>query len=562
MNDYLRNDDEIIFRTEDLKQREIQDKFVETGKDRENIEYLKKKTPIILSGSRGTGKTMLLKMAEKEMDDKFDEDRILPVFVSFSKAIFVDIDKDILYFKQWMLSKIMFELRIKLKKHGIGITQPSIFGSLFGCNDETDELTDKLNTFISIMEETWRRKDGDANEKLQEVFGVEPDRIGVISDVDYFKKLIEELCEYYNIERVVLLFDEACHNFIPIQQREFFTFFRDLRTPYISCKAAVYPGITSYGTFQAFHDAEIRKVERDISDKDYVSNMREMVRNQLGEDVYKIFESNGDNFDALIYAASGNPRLMLKSIYTASNELKSLNTTNTNNTIKQFYRTNIWNEHTKLGEIYTGYKPLIDWGRAFIEDKVLEETYNKNKKRLKEGDYSQTIFFAINRNAPEIVKKAMKILEYSGIVTLHTEGTKVRTEILDRYQLNFGIVLAAETKETPVKRYKEIINHLSIKLYTEYGENSPAYGNVTGIVLNGNTEKSSSVLKSILDSKIEKLDLTTFQMETLKDSGFVTIGDGLKGCEDDLQRAYGIGPVRARRIFNIVFNASIEYISG
>ena len=562
MNDYLRNDDEIIFRTEDLKQREIQDKFVETGKDRENIEYLKKKTPIILSGSRGTGKTMLLKMAEKEMDDKFDEDRILPVFVSFSKAIFVDIDKDILYFKQWMLSKIMFELRIKLKKHGIGITQPSIFGSLFGCNDETDELTDKLNTFISIMEETWRRKDGDAKEKLQEVFGVEPDRIGVISDVDYFKKLIEELCEYYNIERVVLLFDEACHNFIPIQQREFFTFFRDLRTPYISCKAAVYPGITSYGTFQAFHDAEIRKVERDISDKDYVSNMREMVRNQLGEDVYKIFESNGDNFDALIYAASGNPRLMLKSIYTASNELKSLNTTNTNNTIKQFYRTNIWNEHTKLGEIYTGYKPLIDWGRAFIEDKVLEETYNKNKKRLKEGDYSQTIFFAINRNAPEIVKKAMKILEYSGIVTLHTEGTKVRTEILDRYQLNFGIVLAAETKETPVKRYKEIINHLSIKLYTEYGENSPAYGNVTGIVLNGNTEKSSSVLKSILDSKIEKLDLTTFQMETLKDSGFVTIGDVLKGCEDDLQRAYGIGPVRARRIFNIVFNASIEYISG
>lgn len=562
MNDYLRNDDEIIFRTEDLKQREIQDKFVETGKDRENIEYLKKKTPIILSGSRGTGKTMLLKMAEKEMDDKFDEDRILPVFVSFSKAIFVDIDKDILYFKQWMLSKIMFELRIKLKKHGIGITQPSIFGSLFGCNDETDELTDKLNTFISIMEETWRRKDGDANEKLQEVFGVEPDRIGVISDVDYFKKLIEELCEYYNIERVVLLFDEACHNFIPIQQREFFTFFRDLRTPYISCKAAVYPGITSYGTFQAFHDAEIRKVERDISDKDYVSNMREMVRNQLGEDVYKIFESNGDNFDALIYAASGNPRLMLKSIYTASNELKSLNTTNTNNTIKQFYRTNIWNEHTKLGEIYTGYKPLIDWGRAFIEDKVLEETYNKNKKRLKEGDYSQTIFFAINRKAPEIVKKAMKILEYSGIVTLHTEGTKVRTEILDRYQLNFGIVLAAETKETPVKRYKEIINHLSIKLYTEYGENSPAYGNVTGIVLNGNTEKSSSVLKSILDSKIEKLDLTTFQMETLKDSGFVTIGDVLKGCEDDLQRAYGIGPVRARRIFNIVFNASIEYISG
>jgi len=67
------------------------------------------------------------------------------------------------------------------------------------------------------MEETWRKKDDESNERLRKVFGIEPERIGVISDVDYFKKLIEELCEYYDIERVVLLFDEACHNFIPIQ---------------------------------------------------------------------------------------------------------------------------------------------------------------------------------------------------------------------------------------------------------------------------------------------------------------------------------------------------------
>ena len=184
---------------------------------------------------------MLLKMAEKEMDDSYEKNKVLPVFISFSKAIFVDIDKDILFFKQWMLSKILFELRVKLKKHGIGMSQPSIFGSLFGCSDEVDELSDKLNSFITVMEETWRKKDDESNERLRKVFGIEPERIGVISDVDYFKKLIEELCEYYDIERVVLLFDEACHNFIPIQQREFFTFFRDLRTPYISCKAAVYP---------------------------------------------------------------------------------------------------------------------------------------------------------------------------------------------------------------------------------------------------------------------------------------------------------------------------------
>lgn len=554
--------EEIIFRTEDLKLREIGEKFVETVKDRENIEYLKKKTPVILTGSRGTGKTMLLKMAEKELDETYQTSKILPVFVSFSKAIFIDIEKDILFFKQWMLAKILFELKMKLKKHGIGLNQPYTLTNLFGCAEENDEFANKLNNFISTMEEVWRNKDGRELEKLVDIFGVAPNKIGIISDVDYFKKLIEELCEGYDIERVVLLFDEACHNFIPIQQREFFTFFRDLRSPYISCKAAVYPGITSYGTFQAFHDAEVRKIERDISDKDYLKNMREMVKNQLGDDVYKIFEQNGDNFNALIYAASGNPRLMLKSIYAASDELKSLKSTNTNNTIKQFYRTSIWNEHTKLGEIYAGYKPIIDWGREFIETKVLEETNKKNEKRLGEKDYSQTIYFAINRKAPEVVKKAMRILEYSGIVSLHTEGTKVRTEILDRYQINFGIVLASETKDTPVKRYKEISSHLSVKLYTEYGENSPSYGNVTDIVLNENVGNSSEVLNCILDSPIEKLDLTLFQLTTLRNSGFVTVGDVLKGNEGTLQKAYGIGPKRARRIFDIVFNASIEYIAG
>ncbi|MBU8698104.1 hypothetical protein [Bacillus pumilus] len=152
--------------------------------------------------------------------------------------------------------------------------------------------------------------------------------------------------------------------------------FRDLRCPFISCKAAVYPGITSYGTFQAFHDAMVKKVERDITSLDYIEKMREIVKNQVGEDTYSIFEKNGENFNALIYAASGNPRLLLKSLFMASEDLKSLKTGNVNTTIKNFYRTNIWNEHTKLSDIYIGHKKLIDWGRWFVENKVLQETLN------------------------------------------------------------------------------------------------------------------------------------------------------------------------------------------
>ncbi len=37
----------------------------------------------------------------------------------------------------------------------------------------------------------------------------------------------------------------------------------------------------------------------------------------------------------------------------------------------------MWNEYTKLGEKFKAYKEIVDWGREFIEDKVLVETQNK-----------------------------------------------------------------------------------------------------------------------------------------------------------------------------------------
>ncbi|MFP7225237.1 hypothetical protein SFC42_19325 [Priestia filamentosa] len=558
----MRFDDEFIFRTEDISPQDLVNIFVATKTDRDNLNYIKSKSPLLLEGSRGTGKTMLLRVAEKEMDEEFNSSRELAVFVNFSKAIFVDAYKDIVYFRNWMFSKILFALKRKLEKKGILLSSTGILGNYFGFIDKEENILQKLDDFIYALENSWSSKNFDISEKANEIFEVDLKRIGIIRDVDYFKALIEDICETCNIKRIVLLFDEACHNFIPLQQREFFTMFRDLRCPFISCKAAVYPGITSYGTFQAFHDAMVKKVEREITSSDYIEKMREIVKNQVGEDTYSIFEKNGENFNSLIYAASGNPRLLLKSLFMASEDLKSLKTGNVNATIKNFYRTNIWNEHTKLSDIYIGHKKLIDWGRWFVENKVLQETINKNDKRISEEKYQQTIFFTIHRDAPAVVKQSIRILEYSGIITLHTEGTKVRTEVFDRYQVNFGVVLASETKSTPVKRYKEIISNLSIKLYSEYGINSISYENIDKLKEIENEADVKHILESLLQEPIDKLDITTFQCSTLKTVGFKKMQDILSVKEEDLQKAHGIGPKKSRKIYNIAFNATMEYISG
>ncbi|MBU8786216.1 MULTISPECIES: ORC-CDC6 family AAA ATPase [Bacillus] len=556
MNDMY--NDEFIYRTEDLKDSQLDEVFVESRMDRENIDFLKSRTPALLVGSRGTGKTMLLKIAEKELDTNFKGDRVLSVFVSFKKAIFLNTIEDIKFFRQWMLAKILFKIKRKLEKKGL-LTNNELFGRYFNVGLSNNNLIETLNQFTKLLEKA-SKKTVDFDSEVNQIFGQETGEIELLNELDYFHALIEDLCDELEIERIVLLFDEACHNFIPLQQREFFTLFRDLRSAYICCKAAVYPGISSFGTFQKFHDATVRKVERDILEDDYVDNMRDIIKKQTDKDVYKKFEEQGQLLNFLIYASSGNPRLLLKSIYLASNGFKKLTNSRVNETIKNFYRSQIWNEHTKLGEIYTGHKNLIDWGREFIENVVLHDTSEKNDTRLEKGINQQTIFFAIHRDAPETVKQAIRILEYSGIVSLHTEGTKVRRKIFDRYQINLGIALSGY--DNPTLRAESLIKGLSVKLFTDYGQNSPSYNNLENLRVITEDTDFKDVIDRVLNLPIEILDITDFQKTTIKSAGFHTLRDILEGEESDLQKARLIGEKRSRIIWNIAYNATVEYFSG
>ncbi|MER8214991.1 hypothetical protein, partial [Acinetobacter baumannii] len=84
----------------------------------------------------------------------------------------------------------------------------------------------------------------------------------------------------------------------------------DLRCPKISCKAAVYPGVTAYGdNFQYSQDATFINLNRFVTDNGYAETMREMVTKQIEDSSYlKELSRRGQEFTDLAYAASGNPR--------------------------------------------------------------------------------------------------------------------------------------------------------------------------------------------------------------------------------------------------------------
>ena len=101
---------DFLFRTEDIKPEEIETYFVETGRDREIINALKARNPIVLSGSRGVGKSFLLRVAESELIKDFESDRVLPVYLSFNRSSLINTT-DPQQFQHWMLARICSNVR-------------------------------------------------------------------------------------------------------------------------------------------------------------------------------------------------------------------------------------------------------------------------------------------------------------------------------------------------------------------------------------------------------------------------------------------------------------------
>ena len=248
---------DFFFRTEDIRPDEVLNYFVETGQDRQIVDALKNRNPVVLVGSRGVGKSFLLRVAQKELLDAFEEGRVFPIYISFVRSSLLQ-SPDPNQFKHWMLARVCSSIIRALNKSGLLGGVPKSIGLLAG---------EQVTPLIGV---TKVEKIADAYEGSWKNPPVSIDIDGLPS-IDDFKDALEDLADVLKIRRFVLLIDEAAHIFLPEQQRQFFTLFRDLRSHCITCNAAVYPGVTSFGeTFQPVHDATMLSIDRDVLSADYV----------------------------------------------------------------------------------------------------------------------------------------------------------------------------------------------------------------------------------------------------------------------------------------------------
>ena len=533
-----------VIRTEELEESQLKELYVETETDNDILNKLKSRSPVLLVGSRGMGKSFLFKISQLQLLDNFSKDRIFPVFLTFRSASLVQTGNKI-QFELWMLNKICTVIIRELKRQGMITGNKWAFGNIAGVEGNNSSTIDTLLEINKKFENSWKNPG-----EIIDVKGV--------PTIDDLMNIIEDLCWELEIRRFVIYIDEAAHIFIPEQQRQFFSIFREIRSAYVKCNAAVYPGVTCYGDkFEPMHDAVTINLTRDVREENYIDNMKQMVLKQVSDsETVKNMIQNGENFSALAYAASGNPRLLLRSVEKAGN-FKSNAVTNV---FREFYREEIWSEQSSLAEKYPGNSEFVDWGRNSIENVVLPEIKSKNDKFLPQ-DKSTSAFFWIHRNSPQVIKESLRILEYTGIIKQQATGIKAtNSEIGNRYEVNIGCLLALET--APLLNALNIVKKLSVKKMCEFGANSKAYESLTKKVPQFTEPDMTECLKVQLTKSINILEITEWQKGKLRELNINNLGELLTSKESDLMKAHQVGKVRSRQMKNAAFAAVFEYLFG
>ena len=94
-------------------------------------------------------------------------------------------------------------------------------------------------------------------------------------------------------KRIVLMFDDAAHIGREATLADFFDVFRTLSSSAISCKATIYPGVTNFGKrFDVYNDATVVDVIRDEDDPEFAGLFADVVRARFPEIADRRFSSD------------------------------------------------------------------------------------------------------------------------------------------------------------------------------------------------------------------------------------------------------------------------------
>lgn len=343
----------------------------------------------LISGPRGCGKTTLLLKSFHSM--LANSDAAFPVYVNYKRSLAIEPvykrgTDGTYWFNQWIILKIyvgIYETLKRMERHdqlSISLSEARKAASLIEMSNANDVILPILS--IPMLEQD-----------------------------------IGRIVETVDRTRCVLLLDDAAHAFSADQQRDFFDFFRQIKSQSISPKAAVYPGVTNYSSsFHVGHDAEQIDVWVKPDRDGYLEFMRSFITSRFPDNVSSAFV-NSEAIDLLSYASFGIPRALLNMLQALSVEDDwqlvhiDLSRIDVLRAIKQHYASTK-KLFTSISSKLPVYRSFIKTGEAILSNSIgLVKSYNKGKPTDK-----QSVSIAIGSDdLTHELTKVFALFQYAGL---------------------------------------------------------------------------------------------------------------------------------------------------
>lgn len=344
----------------------------------------------LISGPRGSGKTTLLKKAFHVLIS--EKDSALPIYVNYKRSLSIEPlyksgKNGSYWFHQWIILKI--------------------YQGIY-------ETLDRVAFEIELSMSRSQARQAAEFLEMSNSSKVDGDPVSIARLDEDLARVLDKTGR----NRCVLLLDDAAHAFSPDQQRDFFDFFRQIKSQHISPKAAIYPGVTNYSSsFHVGHDAEqidvLIKPDRD----EYLSFMRRIIAARFPENIESTITQNTITIDFLCYASFGVPRALLNMIQSLISVADDdgmtidLNRASVVKAVKQHY-SNTLKLFTSLTAKLPVYKKFIETGEIILGNsfRVIKK-YNKEKSPSKQ---SVSIAIPIEEITHELAR-VFSLFQYAGL---------------------------------------------------------------------------------------------------------------------------------------------------
>jgi hypothetical protein len=355
-------------------------------------------------------------------------------------------------------------------------------------------------------------------------------------------------------KRIVLFFDDAAHLGREASLEEFFDIYRTLSSSTVSCKAAIYPGVTRFGTrFDVYNDATVIDLLRSEELPGFAETFLEVMTVRYPDAFGAAFRP-GLNKQAvasfLAQAVLGNMRgfvFACNAVKAICADGRAIGLADLGDALiglaSNYYFPLLEELQPKLGK----YEPMVGVARE-VADLVFEECGQKPKNPRD---------MLVHRDVDEKLAKPLQILEYAGFVVKREASRAMKSGGRGaRYAVNLCNLL----ERTPSARLTKELFDRWTALGREEAVQFSKVSKLATVLLPPLPTSSDLRIFAEPVSKLGKSNaypygLTPLKIQVLMEAGILTVGDLADADDAKLDSLSGINMAWVKRIRNVLGQA-------